>query len=799
MKNMSLLKFEFKKLLGHRYLIIFAVCCLIVNGCICFINVDASPETPYVRQILAEYEADPEPLLDAQRELREFEDDYSRLYIAYLKGQLAEEPELIYPCNYAGTQELNDAFLLRRALECIAREDEYHSEIERYIEQAHINKEELLSSYSGTDTSSFAYRKQALAERRYTQVSERTRLFPEAGNGWDQLFAYDAVNLWMILAVIAGAITLALSEQGNSALILRCTKGGRLHTAVAKSLTLFVWCLLVLLAFTGTTALAVSFKCGGYSSPANSIAIFEEYTAAPFALSIAELLGLISVVRLLALCVTGVVCACVCLWLRSMALSFAATAAAVGIQYAMFLLGETDGVKYLNVVGAMSLPSALSAFRCVPILGYAAELLPLMLIGGATLAILGAMTLLYLLCTVRLGVPRRGTFARLSPALAAARQRLHGKFSSRRRVRKGRLLSTNLFAYEWHKTFTSRGVLLLLLAAVFCKLSAAHLQYNVQSTYALTLYSQYIDAVQGEQTDEKRRYIEAENQRIKTVTDSLGQSKQAFYAGELNYDQYREILEEYNAAAAREEVAERVLLHSEYLDRLADTRGINACYLYDIDWLRLFEAGADVILMALSAFLSACVFSGEYTGADGEGERIPMIAATKKGRTVLYRQKLYFALSVSLIITLLFNAADGVCIARNFELPCGDSPIQSLELFGDIEYSGSIDSFVAVTWIMQLFSALVTAAIVTLLGALIKKRLYTLLCSFSLLFVPMILKKTGLPQLAYFDVGNGFDAEQLWRLSARHNMYILLYLASLLTVFTALLLVTYRRTRTNTA
>ena len=318
------------------------------------------------------------------------------------------------------------------------------------------------------------------------------------------------------------------------------------------------------------------------------------------------------------------------------------------------------------------------------------------------------------------------------------------------------------------------------------------------------LYSRYIDEMQGEQTDEKREYIESEIKRIENILNEFPQKKQEFYSGNLSYDQYSMALEEYNMASSSEQVAERVMFHSEYLDWLANHRNVNACYLYDIDWLRLFETGSDVILIALLAYLSAGVFSDEYTKLSGEGNRMLMISATKNGRTNLYRHKLSFSLFMSLIITLLFNTIDGWWIVRNFKLPNGESPLLSLERFGGIEYSGSIHQFIVTTWLMQLFVALVVAGIVALLGALIKNKLYTLLSSFSLLFVPQLFKKIGLSQFAHCDISNGFDAEQLWLLASKQNvlkdyMYILLYFIGLLTIFTVLSFITYRRARTNKA
>lgn len=802
MKNTSLLNFEFKKLLGHRYLIIFIVSCLIINGVICYLNADRTPETTYVQQMLSEYEEDAEPFLEAWREIKQIESDYDKLYVAYIKGQIPEEPQLIYPCNYSGKEDLNDDVLLRRLFDCVAREDEYRSEVEQYVNQAKINKDELLSSYGGLDKSSFAYQKQALIEHGYTQVLEQTQLFPEAGNGWNQLFAYDAVNIWMLLAVIAGTITLVLSEQGNASMILRCSKKGRFHTAFAKSMALLSWVFIVLFLFTATTMLAILFKSGGYSSLTNSIAIFEEYTAIPIALTVGEFWGLTLAVRFLALCAVGVVCACICIWLRSISLSFATMITAIGIQYVMFLFGQTESIQYLNIVGTMSLSSTLSSFRCASLFGYAIEFLPLLLFCGLAVAIIGSITFQYLFCNIRPSISRRGLLTQVKRTLVTQIELFQSKFTSKSTTRKRHLFSANLFAYEWRKAFISRGVLLLLLLAVVFKLSVAYDQFDSQNTYSLMLYSRYIDEVQGEQTDEKREYIENEIEHIESILDEFLQKKQEFYSGNLSYDQYSMVLEEYNLASSSEEVAERVMIHSEYLDWLASHRNVNACYLYDIDWLRLFETGADIILIALLAYLSAGVFSDEYTKLSGEGNRMLMISATKKGRTDLYRHKLSFSLLISLIITLLYNVIDGWCIVRNFKLPNGESPLLSLERFGGIEYSGSIHQFIATTWIIQLFVALVVAGIVTMLGALIKNKLYTLLSSFSLLFIPYLFKKIGLSQFAYFDISNGFDAEQLWLLASKQDVlknytYILLYFIVLLSIFAALLLITYRRAHKN--
>lgn len=654
MKNTNLLKFEFKKLLGHRYLIIFIVSCLIINGVICYLNADSAPEAAYIQQMLSEYEEDAEPFLEAWSEIKQIESDYDKLYVAYIKGQIPEEPQLIYPCNYSGKEELNDEVLLRRLFECVAREEEYRSEVGQYVNQAKINKEELLSSYGGIDKSSFAYQKQDLIERKYTKVLEQTQIFTEAGNGWNQLFAYDAVNIWMILAVIAGTITLVLSEQGNASMILRCSKKGRFHTAFAKSMTLIGWVFFVLFSFTVTTMLAILFKSGGYSSLTNSIAIFEEYTAIPVALTVGEFLGLTLVVRFLSLCVVSVVCACVCLCLRSISLSFATTITAVGIQYVMFLFGRTESIQYLNIVGTISLSSTLSTFRCTSILGYAVEFLPLMLTCGLAIAVIGAITFQYLFCIIRLSISRRGLLTQVKHTLVTQRELFHSKITSKSISQKRRLFSANLFAYEWRKAFTSRGVLLLLFLAVVFKLSAAYAQFDSQNTYSLMLYSRYIDEVQGEQTDEKREYIENEIERIENILDEFLQKKQEFYSGNLSYDQYSMVLEEYNLASSSEEVAERVMIHSEYLDWLASHRNVNACYLYDIDWLRLFETGSDIILIALLAYLSAGVFSDEHTKMSGEGNRMLMISATKKGRTDLYHQKLSFSLLVKTIIYIYF-------------------------------------------------------------------------------------------------------------------------------------------------
>ena len=180
----------------------------------------------------------------------------------------------------------NDYDLIRIFLSRQNEEEEWRRQIEKTIERAEINKEDLLIFYVNLDENSFAYRQQDLISRLYTDVLENTKL-ETRGYGWDQLFSFDAVNIFIFLLILAGAVVIFLSDVGRPALILRVSKNGRGRTAIAKIVALLCWAILSVFLVLLTIGVAVYLKCIFRSFGAHGIFLrLSIYAVFPYRLGI---------------------------------------------------------------------------------------------------------------------------------------------------------------------------------------------------------------------------------------------------------------------------------------------------------------------------------------------------------------------------------------------------------------------------------------------------------------------------------------------------------------------------------
>lgn len=207
----------------------------------------------------------------------------------------------------------------------------------------------------------------------------------------------------------------------------------------------------------------------------------------------------------------------------------------------------------------------------------------------------------------------------------------------------------------------------------------------------------------------------------------------AYSIRKVNED-YNSFLKEYNYARDRVDIIKTLRAHSEYLDGLAED-GIVGCYLYDIDWLRIANAGTNPFLIIILIFVASGLFADEYRQ---EG-LINIIRTTKKGRKSLFAAKIVFSAIAVLILSLTITALEGFLILKNLELPDASFPLASLEIFGPSALDVSIAGYFVIAFGVRFLLLEAVCIASTSLGALMKNKLYTLAISFILVFAPQMI------------------------------------------------------------
>ena len=261
---MTVLRAEWKKLFSSRAAIVLILLFLIVNFVVSFAYAKRDETFFCLKDIRSEYERDPEAVTEYYGALRERNDEFGALLAEYAKGNLKEEPVLVFPCVYSGDPSADDFSLL--TLFFRDRKSEFDKTVSSLVDKATLDAGELLSTGGGRAVDTFAYRRQIHIRDVYSAVRERVTV-EESAYGWDQFFSCDFVSAFIAVVSFITAGGLFLSEKGNAALILRTAKKGGARTAAAKVSALALFPVCVALIFQAISLLAVYLKCGALSSP----------------------------------------------------------------------------------------------------------------------------------------------------------------------------------------------------------------------------------------------------------------------------------------------------------------------------------------------------------------------------------------------------------------------------------------------------------------------------------------------------------------------------------------------------
>lgn len=749
MKNFgTLLSAELKKLGAYRFLWLMLAFLLILNTVICYFNAVRDDAYFYLQAVNEAYTADPQAVDAYYAELVRLTEAHGERLAEYHRGEPGEEPTLEYPCRYSGDVGHNDFELLQRYYAIREADEAHKAGIRRLTEAARTNQSELLSSYTWLDESSFAYRREVLTEKLYTDVLNRSVILPETGYGWNQLFDYRTVNLFTFIAVMLAAALIFLSELGKPSLILRPTLNGRGTVAAAKVLVLVTVCSAAVLLFFLSSFLAILLRCGAYSSLSNGMAVFPEYALMPYAWSIAQYAALFIAVKLLVFNTAALMTAALCLLTRNIPLGFFASLAVVASQYLLTLFSGSDMLKYLNPAGMAATTQMLDRFRCfavgngaaVPYLPFTLAVLPLLFCALAALTI-------PLFTHSRLGTGRCFHFPRIKPRCPA---------NPPRRKRTAALYGTGLTGGEFIKTFAKTGTVILILLAVICRAYLLNGRFSGTGSYDEAILAEYMETLGGKPDGDKyrfiERFIEEENAHIAEVTAKYDTVRAAYFAGEIGSAEYGEYLDDYRYAKAHEETALWLAGHAAYIGDIREKTGIEAYFLYYTDWQRLLCAVPDMILVFLIIYICSGIFADEYRG-HGTGEcMMAVLRPTKRGRKDLFDRKIAFTAATALILSLCSALPELILTLNHRTLPESGAPLVSLEMFGLTNTPITLLRFTAVMLIMRTLTVTALSLLTAVSGVFTKNRLFSTAAAALLIFAPYLLSELDIPVFGYIDL-----------------------------------------------
>lgn len=754
-----MIKYELRKLLGNRFLLIALSVLLLVNCGLAYYTAIQSRETPVSdaqKEFLTYYLDHTEEVEAHAAEIEAFRKEQLELeFEADRNGKeyIAKE----YPDRYK-IDGMSDESVIRWARATVNSAGSYREEIAEVIRRAENNLAELESKGYG-DSYSANYQRKVIEE--YTAIlNSGLRIGLEADHGWNAYYHYQAGDLLLFAFVMLLASALFLQEKQSGFWgMIRTTRRGRLATGVAKLAALAISVTVGLLLFAGSSFAIYGLICG-YSSPHNVLQVLDGFRMSNLQITVGEYLPLHLLLKWSSALVFGVVIVLLSLFLSHPAEAYIAGVAVFGSQYLLQIFPYLDAdnpFRNLNLLTVAGATRLTARFRTLNVFGTAQPaLLCWAILAIIVFAILSLATF-WLFAKAYLSFGRPSIFRKLLPK-GLPRLNL-ARFTPKRRTAKGNVHT--LFAWEAYKRLIADRILIVLILLLLGKCLFAVDGIGEPLRYKELIYHRYMTEYAGEWTEEKSDEITAKAKEISETVRRFDEMQAAHSEGSINDAEYEAYLEQYNDAMELDGFFDAIVERDGYLRDVAEKTDLTPAFVYDTGWNAIFGADSDLWLYFSILLLTCGIFSGEYQKTSSSGGFAPLLHTTVKGRKKTFRAKLLLTLTGTVALTTIFTAVDIGVVAAKYDLPGLSESITSLEAFAGLPASLSIGQYLALYLLTKLVMALLFAWLTFALSVALGKTLPVMSIALALTLLPHLLVNAGLP-LEIVDFQSYFAATPLW-------------------------------------
>ncbi len=679
---------------------------------------------------------------------------------------------------------------------------EYPETIDRVIDRAYANLDSFADMGVGED--SFTRRYQLRVIELYEAARDSVELQVEYVRGWEEYFSYDTVNVFIFLMlVMLGSIIFAQEKQTGFLPIMRTARYGRARTAVSKILTMLLLSSVFVVMFTLSTFAVYGLRIG-FSSPGNAIQALSPFTLSPYRISIGEYFAVTLGVKLLTFAAFSMIVLALSVVFYNYILIYFAGLGLFGINFLFYTISYVDAnsvFKNLNLVTAAAVKPLFVRYRAMNFFGNVAGFVPSLCVIFPLVIVVCAVVLTVLYVRGTSGVRVAWIDAALARCMTAA-ARVRRLFTPVRRAeprrprkpRRARVYSRSLVLAEAYKTLVSSRLFVVVLLILCVKVWYSAKINAPAKSYADAVYEEYMTVLEGEVTEEKLAYIAAERAAIDETLARLPVMEQLHAEDEISFEEWSAFISEYTNASSRTKLLEAVEEQAAYLQEKEAETGIRGWFLYDTGWSKFYSEDADLFLYASVLLLLTGSFAAEYVSRSSAGEFAGLLRSTKNGRDRTFRAKLISSGTIALLLAVLTGAADAAIIFGGYDMPAGNAPLLSLQMFSDVTGSITVAQYFALFSLMRIVGTWLMAMLVCALSELLAKYVPVLGAAVVLTLLPALCVYFGFAAAGKVNFLNLLAGTPLFLQSARTPLFgsgyamLVLWLAVAAAAVTAMIL-----------
>lgn len=746
---------EFEKIAKSRPVVITVLLLTAVTAVLSFWHIRKSASASVdgvTARLCSEYLADPTAIDEYYTELVAYRRSRAgeRSAAAREHREFIETRESIWT---SGTYD-EDIKIITEIRSHIQKQTGFTDEIKGYIENTEKNRLTYLET--GVTEDSFEYRYQESAGRLYENVLEKVTLSGEYAGGWDDFLTFRLPGLISLLGSLVIGAVVFISERENGMLpVIRSSRRGRFDTASAKALSALSFSIILTLAV-NLAALAVFASSGMLRGASEPLQTADSFRKSFLTVSLGEYCLLFFLQRIIA----GAVCVAVCMltsvvfynWI----ISFAASAAFVGLNYYLFSADNSplSAKRHINLFSLADGSLLCSRYNAVNLFGYPVLFSDFCAVVFPVAAVVLALVSALIFCR---RAPSSRRTAPLSGIAGIIRKVLPKKKAGASSG--SRLHSLSLVSGELAKAFTFRyaGVAAAVVIVVGLILFPSSSTLNDNRNFSRKMYEEIIlPEYEGEWTEEKHEAIMKRLSDDELIVSQYRQKMQDYENGLLKKDEYLSFMETYKEAQLELSSIRILAAHSEYLKSAFEEKGVRGEFFADTGWNAYFRRGSDYFLFTAIIILASGIYPIEY----GARHISNIIRASKKGRAATFASKTAAAAIFAAALTLISETAMLIIAAPKLALTHASAPALSIERLSGLESGISVEGFLAIYVLTRVTGAVLLSLAVSALSGITRNVLAAAAASTAVALIPSVSGSTA-ALAAKIDFMRFFEADRV--------------------------------------
>lgn len=719
-----MIQFEIKKFLS-KFNIIFVSVMLFLNIAVAFIpNADALSEEAIAikeakKTLIEEYNSD--------------KDQYLTDYTQYLSQK--ESNEYALRQSIASNSDITTHTLPNQRIDLINYGDmELYADVESIVNNANNYNDDIkkiiYKAYSiikdvGSHDGLYAYEYQVGIISHYEKLLN-LQLTPSLVSGWNEFFENQTSSILLFATFIAFFSGIySIERKVKITPILHITKNGGYRLRISKSVSVFIFAIVLTLIFTLSPLLVLKFTTG-LSAIDTPIQTIDIYRFCPYSLTISEFLIAYIFCKILFFLTFAFIIVLLDQLFHQDSIKVGISTLILILNYILFTREINSTTKY-NLFSLSFVTPLFERYKAENILGCHLSyicLLAFILLIVSTLVI---------------------TFSLLFNPFSKRKNR-HPKIKQNQCPHSILIItpkSFSVFSFEFSKILADKKNLIVLVVLLISKIVFSFVYFTPTQNSEQYIY--YINKIYGEFTAEKEQYIIDESKYVADAINNFNLIQTQYRHGEVDLSEYREALYINNYAISVSEPLDRIKERSTYLSNITNDYN-NIWFILDEGIIK-YVSLLDIFLVLSLIFINGHFFPFEY-----DSGFISILKVSRKGRHETQRAKYTLAIVMTSLFFVIFSLIDLFFLFHYYDLSCLKAGVMSIPFLSSVELDISISHYL-ITYKIISYVGYITLSILSLaITDIVKEFLKPAISLILAIIIPYCMSLLGINVFRFINI-----------------------------------------------